>query len=86
MKYDRIGQVWQIASDRSDDLLVKETIDWKTFTIISTAEKTYETISGIDRKYVTHKVVVSESGIVVVLNEDVGIPWEECLDTYRRIA
>ena len=89
MKLDRKGQVWQISSDRKDDIALlrhDRDIEWKTFTIVSTSEEKYETISGEERTYVKHKVVVSETGIVVELNEDLSTPWEDCHEEYRRVA
>jgi hypothetical protein len=89
MKLDRKGQVWQIASDLRDDLTIlrhDRDVEWKTFTIVSTTQERYETISGESRAYVKHKVIVSESGIVVELNEDLSIPWEDCANEYRRIV
>ncbi len=89
MKLDRKGQVWQISSDRDEGIAMRDRhrqVTWKTFTIVSTSEEKYETISGEERTYVKHKVVVSESGVVVELNEDVSIPWEDCVEEYRRVA
>ncbi len=86
MKYDRSSQVWQIASDEATAERPLGSIEWKTFTVISTTEKTYETISGAAREYVTHKVVVSETGAVVPLNEDISIPWEDSPEIYKRVA
>lgn len=94
MKYDRRGQVWQISdADDMDSLFgdgglvdLFKSPKWKTFTIIETSSKSYETMSGVMQKYVVHRVIVSETGIVINLNEDIKIPWEESSDLYRRVA
>lgn len=86
MRTDRKGQVWQICCTEFNPYTDKAESDWRVFTIVSTSEETYETIAGESRKFVRHKVVVSESGAVVELNEDTSIPWEDCVEEYKRVA
>lgn len=83
----RDGQVWEIATDSRR---MSSDIAWKTFTVISSSRsdhgKDHEYYDGSYRTFIAHKVVVSDSGTIIKLNEDAAIPWESCPDTYRRIA
>jgi hypothetical protein len=95
-RLDRTGQVWEISnSSNAEDMgntfgglfgWFANPKKWMTFAVISTSINGYETIGGVTRNYVCHQVLISETGVITNLNEDIDIPWEKSHECYRRVA